>query len=116
MDVDQILKGVDPRIRRLAEGVRRVIRQAAPEMQEFVKRGAPTYVANGRNAACIMIYKDHVNLGFYQGAKMKSKRLEGTGKGLRRVKVRRLEDTDEREFSRLLREAVELAKRDGAGQ
>ncbi len=116
MGVDQILKGVDPKIRRLAEGVRRVIRQAAPEMQEFVKWGAPTYVANGRNAACIMIYRDHVNLGFYQGAKMKSKKLEGTGKGLRHVKVRRLEDIDEREFSRLLREAAELANGDGVNQ
>jgi hypothetical protein len=34
-----------------------------------------------------MIYKDHVNLEFFQGAKMKSKRLESIGRGLRHVKV-----------------------------
>jgi len=52
MDVDQILKSVDPRIRRLTVGILRVIRHAAPEVQEFVKWNAPTYVANGKNAAC----------------------------------------------------------------
>jgi len=110
MDVDQLLKGVNPNLRKLAQDVRHGIREAAPEMQEFVKWGAPTYVANGKNAVCIMIYKDHVNLGFFQEAKMKSKSLEGTGKGLRHVKVRRLEDIDGKEFTRLVREAVKLAK------
>jgi len=61
-------------------------------------------------------FKDHVNLGFFQGAKMKSKKLEGTGKGLRHVKVRGLEDIDAEEFMRLLREPVKLANRDGAAQ
>lgn len=73
--------------------------------------GAPTYVVNGKNAVCIVMYRDHVNLGFFQGARMKSKRLEGIGKGLRHVKVHRLEDIDEKEFKRLLREAIGLAKR-----
>jgi hypothetical protein len=114
--VDQILKGVDPNVPQLVYGVLRVIRKAAPEMQECVKWGAPTYMVNDRNAASIMIYKDHINLGFFQGAKLKSRRLEGTGKGLRHVKVRRLEDIDEAEFSRLARQAVELAKRHGTGQ
>lgn len=86
-----------------------MIIEATPELQEFVKWGAPTYVANGKNAVCNMIYKDHVNLGFFQGARMKSKLLEGTGKGLRHVKVRRLEDIGGREFTRLFREVVELA-------
>jgi hypothetical protein len=58
-----------------------------------------------------MIYSDHVNLGFSMGAKMKSKRLEGTGEGLRHVKVRRLADIDEKELARLLKEAVSLARR-----
>ena len=113
MDVDQVLKGVDPNIRRLAEDVRRVVKRAAPEMQEFVKWGAPTYVVNGKNVACIMVYKNHVNLGFFQGAKMKSKRLEGIGKGLRHVKVYRLKDIDEKEFTRLIREAIRLTRRAG---
>ena len=115
MDVDELLKSQDPQLCRLAEGVRKVIRKAAPEMHESVKWGNPTYATKGKNTACIMVYKDHVNLGFFQGAKMKSKRLEGTGKGLRHVKVRKLGDIDEKEFSRLLREAVTLAGT-GVGQ
>lgn len=80
-------------------------------MQESVKWGAPTCVVKGKNVACVMTYKDHVSLGSFQGVKMKSKRLEGIGKGLRHAKARRLEDINEKELSRLLREVVELAKR-----
>ncbi len=110
MDVDQLLKTVDPNLRALAQGLRRVIEKAAPELHEMVKWGNPVYVANGKNAVCIMVYKDHVNLGFFMGAKMKSERLEGTGKGLRHVKVRSLGDIDEGEFSRLLKGAVVLTE------
>lgn len=110
MNVDQLLEKEEPRIKVLAEAVRKVIRGAVPAAAERVKWGQPTYEANGKNVACIMIYRDHVNLGFFMGATMKSKRLEGTGKGLRHVKVRTLDDIDEKELGRLLREAVSLTK------
>ena len=64
---------------------------------------------DGKNVAWIMIYKDRVNLGFFQGAKMKSPLLEGTGKGLRHVKVRGPGEMDEKEFTHLLVRAA-LAK------
>jgi len=105
-NVNEMLKGVDPRPRGLIKSLRAVIRMSIPEAVEQVKWGNPTYVVNGRNVVCIMHYKDHVNLGFFMGAKSKSKRLEGTGKGLRHVKLRRKADIDEREFGRLLKEAA----------
>ena len=108
--VDQLLGETDPEMRELAQRLRQIIRRALPESQELVKWGNPTYLVGGKNAAWILVYKDHVDLGFFQGAKMKSKRLEGTGKGLRRVKVRIAEDIDEKEFSRLVREAARLAR------
>lgn len=49
-------------------------------------------------------------MGFFVGAKLKSKKLEGTEKGLRHVKVRSKADIDEAEFSRLLKKAAALAK------
>jgi hypothetical protein len=60
--------------------------------------------------ANIMSFRDHVNLGFFMGARLKSRRLEGTGKGLRHIKVRVAEDVDRKEFARLLKEAVALVK------
>lgn len=92
-------------MRALANQLRRIIRKALPKSRELVKWKNPTYLVNNKNIAWIMVHRDHVNLGFFQGAKMKSPRLEGTGKGLRHIKVRRPEDVDEKEFTRLLVQA-----------
>jgi hypothetical protein len=109
VDVDEVLKEVDPRLRSLTESLRRVIKRSIPEAVEQLKWGNPTYSVNGKNVACIMHYSDHVNLGFFMGSKLKSRRLEGTGKGLRHIKVRSKSDVDEKEFGRLLRRAAAMA-------
>jgi hypothetical protein len=110
LTVDQLLEEADPTMRSLANQLRQVVRKALPNSQELVKWGNPTYLVDGKNVAWIMVYRDHVNLGFFQGAKMKSPLLEGTGKGLRHVKVRRSGDIDEKEFTRLLVRAAVLSK------
>jgi hypothetical protein len=113
LTVDQLLEEADPAVRALANRLRQVVRNALPNSKEFVKWGNPTYLVDDKNVAWLLVYKDHVNLGFFQGAKMKSPRLEGTGKGLRHVKVRRVEDIDEKEFTRLLVQAAALTKQVG---
>jgi hypothetical protein len=55
-------------------------------------------------------YKDHLNLGFWQGAKLDSKLLEGTGKGMRHIKVWKESDIEEREFAKIIRDAAKLSK------
>ena len=49
-----------------------------------------------------------MDFGFFMGAKLKSELLEGTGKGLRHIKVKTQEDIDETEFGRLLKDAAKL--------
>lgn len=110
VSVDQLLEKKEPQIRMLAQGVREVIRKAIPEAEERVKWSSPTYEVDGKNVACIMIYSGHVNLGFFMGAKMKPERLEGTGKGLRHVKICELVDIDDKELTRILKEVVSMAK------
>ena len=110
MDVDELLKDVDSELRPLTQALREVIKRALPTAIEQVKWGNPVYSVNGKNVACIMRYSDHVNLGFFLGSKLKSKRLEGTGKGLRHIKVWDKSDVDESEFGRLLRNAARLVK------
>ena len=102
LTVDQLMEEADPPMRTLANQLRRIIRKALPKSQELVKWRNPTYLVDGKNVAWIMVHKDHVNLGFFQGAKLRSPRLEGTGKGFRHIKVRRPGDIDEKEFTRLL--------------
>ena len=110
VDVDEMLGDVDPHLRALTQSLRNLVKRSIPEAVEQLKWGNPTYTVDGKNVACIMFYSDHVNLGFFMGARLKSRRLEGTGKGLRHVKVRSKADVDEREFGRLLKEATALVK------
>ncbi|MDA4119788.1 MAG: DUF1801 domain-containing protein [Thaumarchaeota archaeon] len=110
LTVDQLMEEADPPMRTLANRLRRIIRKALPKSQELVKWRNPTYLFNDKNVAWIMVHRDHVNLGFFRGARMKSPRLEGTGKGFRHIKVSRSEDIDEKEFTRLLVQASALAK------
>lgn len=105
--IDQI---EDEKIRLLSKKIRAVVRESVPEAVETVKMGAPCYTIAGKMFASIADYSRHVNLYFFHGAKLSSKRLEGSGKGMRHIKIRETRDIDEKEFSRLLREAANNAK------
>ena len=52
--------------------------------------------------------KSLANLGFFEGARLTSQLLEGTGKGMRHVKVRTLKGIKEREIVGLLKKAAKL--------
>ena len=51
----------------------------------------------------------YVNLGFFNGASLSDPngRIAGTGKRMRHVKVRALEDVDQAQFESWIREAVD---------
>ncbi len=70
--VDAVIRGLDPSLRPIAIALRDLVRRTAPELRETVKWNVPVWVGR-KNVACIMIYPDHVNLGFFQGAKLRSR-------------------------------------------
>lgn len=108
-DADALVNSIDPKLRGPANKVRAIVKKTLPGAVETVKWGNPVYVLNGKNFAMIMLsYSDHVNLGFWAGAKMKSKLLEGTGKGMRHIKVWKEGDVKDKEFSEIIREAAKL--------
>ncbi len=109
-DFDKLVKTLDPEGRELNQRLRKVVKSAIPNVSESVKWGAPTFSVNGKIIANIMNYRDHVNLGFFKGAKLHSKLLEGTGKGLRHIKVFKPGDIKEKEIAKLLKEATGLEK------
>ncbi len=106
--VEAIMESFDPGWRQIADGLRTLTKRTLPDVEETVKWGNITYLLNGENLAWIIAYKDHLDYGFFKGAQLKSKRLEGTGKGLRHIKVRSKEDLDEKEFARLIKDAAKL--------
>jgi hypothetical protein len=86
-----------------------MIRKAAKSLQESIKWGYPCYVWV-RNICSIMPYPDHVNLAFFCGAQLDDpdELLEGTGKGMRHVKIRSAKDIRRRAITDLIRSAVSL--------
>jgi hypothetical protein len=106
--VEGILSNLGPQQKDITEKLRNISKKTQPQSEETVKWGNITYLLNGENLAWIAFYKDHVDFGFFRGAELHSKLLEGTGKGLRRIKIREIKDIDEAEISRLLKDAARL--------
>lgn len=89
--------------------LRALIRKAAPKLEETVKWGYPCYVGTAR-VCSIMAFKDHVNLAFFRGTELADPEglLEGTGKGMRHVKVRIVQDIPKKSLTALVSEAAKL--------
>jgi hypothetical protein len=110
-NVDEMVESLDPNLRATANKLRILMKKTLPEVVEIVKWGNPTYLLKGKNFASIMLgYEGHLNLGFWRGAKVDSKLLEGTGKGMRHIKVWRESDINEREFAEVIRQAAKFSE------
>ncbi len=107
-DANSILRQLKPGQRKIAEEFRSIVKKTLPDTVETVKWGNIVHLYNGQNLSWFLFYKDHADFGFFRGAELRSKLLEGTGKGLRHIKVRSMKDIDGAEFSRLLRDASKL--------
>ena len=108
--IDAIIANLDPTQKEIANKLRTLIKRTLPKAVETVKWGNITYLINAQNLVWLLFYRDHVNLGFFMGAKLKSQRLEGTGIRLRHVKIADPKEIDTKEFTRLLRDAAKLLK------
>ena len=99
---DELLEGVEPELAAIARRLRAIIRTVDARTVETVRLGdnAATYGIGPKKMtdgyAYIMPMRGYVNLGFYQGALLADPRrlLEGTGKGLRHVKIRSLAEAN----------------------
>lgn len=114
----ELLSGVDPPLVKIARELRKLILAVDPEAVETVRLGdnAATYGIGPKKMtqgyAYIMPLREYVNLGFYQGALLRDPKglLEGTGKGLRHVKVRHSKDAGSTALRALVREACALRR------
>ena len=101
--------------RGIAEALRRVVLAAEPGLVESIMWGKPWY-GKGPGLAATVCYisahTGHVNLGFPRGTSLTDPDgvLEGTGKGMRHVKVRDEADVRPALFTRWVREAARLVR------
>ena len=118
---DELLAGVEPDLAAIARRLRAMIRGVDVSTVETVRLGdnAATYGVGPKKMtdgyAYIMPMRGYINLGFHQGAVLADPKrlLEGTGEGLRHVKVRSLAEA-ERTSVRALVAAALARRRSGA--
>lgn len=112
-ELEQSLSAYSAPVRRFALALRLLVRSEAPDATELLYDSynavSIAFTYNGRlgGAFChVAVYSGHVNLGFNRGSELPDPEglLRGSGKWIRHLKVRRVEDLEQpylREFIRL---------------
>ena len=96
------------------KAVRTLVMKTAPGCEEYVSPWkTPAFDSNG--PLCVFVSaKEHVSLAFVRGAKLPDpeKLLEGTGKGVRHVKLRSMADVKRPGVKKLIVDAAKMNKKD----
>ncbi len=111
--LEKSLEGRPSVLREICLGLQRQVREALPDVQERLNPWR-MYSFMGRQDFCYLaVASRHVSLGFLKGTSLSdpAKLLEGTGKNLRHVKFRHIEDLARVGLRELIVEAVELDRR-----
>lgn len=84
-----------------------VMRSCGEDVREILHDGHPTACVGDAAFAYVDAFRDHVNVGFFQGAELvdPSDLLQGTGRSMRHVKLRPGGDVDATALKRLIRAA-----------
>jgi hypothetical protein len=114
----KFLDEYDPDVASLALGLRDLMFEEAPDANEVVYDGAYTVAINFtptaryQDAFCLIaLYTKHVNLQFNRGTELPDpkKKLEGTGKLMRHLKVKDWDDLQAPHLRELVRAALKHA-------
>jgi hypothetical protein len=112
---DEALASSTPKVREIAEALRQLIVNVYPDAVEvpWPKQRIIGYGVGPKKMTehfCyIGAFKAHVNLGFYRGAALPDPEglLEGTGKELRHVKVRSVDEAGQPAIRQLVQLSLE---------
>ena len=106
--VNEYLRRLDPQEKAIVVQLRELINVTAPEAEETIAWGQPWWKLNGW-LCTVYTAGGHINFGLSRGAEMDDPGglLEGTGKGMRHVKIHVMADIKKAAFKALIRQAVE---------
>lgn len=112
---DRYFEELDAAERAVAYRIRDAVRDAVgrnPKVSETTNWSYPAWVYSGKrgNMCSIMGANGYVRLQFFRGAELPEaeSRMEGTGKGMRHLKVRCDREFPRKEILELVRDAVAL--------
>jgi hypothetical protein len=85
------------------------MRSCGADVRELMHDGCPTACVKDAAFAYVNAFRAHVNVGFFYGATLPdpARRLEGTGKRMRHVKLRPGHNVDEESLARLITAAYD---------
>jgi hypothetical protein len=98
----------------LANQLRALVKKLIPGVRQYVNPWRlPTFASHGP-LGYFMIGKSHITFGLYRATSLVDPEdlLEGTGKNLRHVKIRTVEDLRRPGLSQLIRAAAALNRKD----
>ena len=99
-----------PEKRALLEKLRVLVMKAVPDATVTIKWGVPFYQRNGKNVCALAAFKEHVGINFFASPDALGdprKKLEGSGKSNRMLKVRTASDIDSASIVRWLKASVQ---------
>ena len=95
--------------RALLEKLRALVLKGVPGAKSTIKWGVPFYQRNGSNVCALAVFKDYVGINFFAPPELlvdPKKKLEGSGKGNRMLKVHSAADIDSASILRWLKAAA----------
>ncbi len=115
---DDAISGSSSHVKEIAKRLRNLIAEVYPDVVEvpWPKQQIVGYGVGPKKMSehfCyIGAHSDHVNLGFYYGAQLPDPEglLEGTGKKLRHIKLREVEEVDSPALRHMLQLSLEERK------
>ncbi|HWL23616.1 MAG TPA: DUF1801 domain-containing protein [Ureibacillus sp.] len=107
-EVDEYILNLPDTIQVITENLRKVILETSSELIEEYKWSKPNYSYKGL-VCYLQSTKGHVNLGFFKGIELIERDphhlLQGSGKGMRHIKVKKNEEIKIDEIKPLIVEA-----------
>jgi len=116
--IDDWMRRQDEALAAMARKWFEVIRGCGEDVRELMHDGQPTACVGDAAFAYVGAYREHVNVGFFQGAELIDPcgLLEGTGKSMRHVKLRPEGEIDATALRLLIREAYADVKARQSGE
>ena len=110
-EVSEYINNLPEDKKEIVKVLREIILSVYPSLNESLKQKQQVYSKKG-DICYIFPTAGHVNLGFYKGTELKDpkKMLEGTGKTMRHIKIKSLEDINKEYFWELVSDAISKDK------
>ncbi len=110
--VEQFFLHLTDNKRECAIAVREIILSVNSALQETLKWKQLTFVHGKKNIAFIYTYAgvDYINLGFFEATSLTDPKnlFEGTGKGMRHIKIRTIKDIPATQIKKWVNEAISI--------